>query len=135
MSFAGFSLKLLNFTHYLFTTIMIKSIFALAILVALTSSCALNKIFLHPFPLKTTDSYSDYNKDLKDTLTLTFKADQSPIVKNSTNEIAALDYSIENIHFLNQQEDTLNAWFIKPNSVSHFTFYMETQEISFTIIY
>ncbi len=95
---------------------MIKSIFALAIIVVLTSSCALNKIFLHPFPLKTTDSYSDYNKHLKDTLTLTFKADQSPIIKNSNNEIAALDYSIESIHFLNQREDTLNAWFIKPNS-------------------
>jgi len=73
-------------------------------------------MFLHPFPLKTTDSYSDYNEDLKDTLTLTFNADQTPIVKNSNDEIAALDYNIENIHFLNQQEDSLDAWFIKPNS-------------------
>ena len=95
---------------------MIKSLFALVLLITLSSSCAFNKLFLHPFPLKTSDSYSDYNKDLKDTLTLTFQDDQSPIIKSSKDEIAALDYSIENIHFLNQQEDTLDAWFIKPNS-------------------
>lgn len=94
---------------------MIKSFFALFLLLAITSSCAFNKLFLHPFPLKTSDSYSDYNKHLNDTLTLTFTANQSPVIRNSKNEIAALDYTIENIHFANQQEDTLNAWFIKPN--------------------
>lgn len=94
---------------------MIKSLFTLILLIAITSSCAFNKMFLHPFPLKTTDSYSDYNEDLKDTLTLTFNADQTPIIKNSNNELADLSYVVENIHFANQQEDTLNAWFIKPN--------------------
>lgn len=93
-----------------------KKYITLILLVTLLSSCAFNKMFLHPFPLKTTDSFSDYNKELKDTLTLTFSEDKSPIIKNSTGDVANLNYSIENIHFLNQQEDTLNAWFIKPNS-------------------
>lgn len=94
-----------------------KKYITLIVLIALLSSCAFNKMFLHPFPLKTTDSYSDYNKDLSDTLTLTFSENKSPIIKNSTGDIANLSYSIESIHFLNQQEDTLNAWFIKPNSI------------------
>jgi len=93
-----------------------KKYITLILLITLLSSCAFNKMFLHPFPLKTTDSFSDYNKELKDTLTLTFSQDKAPIIKNSTGDIANLNYSIENIHFLNQQEDTLNAWFIKPNS-------------------
>jgi uncharacterized protein len=93
---------------------MVKLLFTLFLL-TIISSCAFNKMFLHPFPLKTTDSFSDYNDVLKDTLTLTFNANQTPVVKNSKNEPADLSYSIENIHFANQQEDTLNAWFIKPN--------------------
>lgn len=94
---------------------MLKSFFVFTLLITITTSCAFNKMFLHPFPLKTTDSYSDYNKDLDDTLTLTFTADHSPIIQNSHNELANLDYTIENIHLMNQQEDSLNAWFIKPN--------------------
>ena len=93
-----------------------KQILTISLLSLFITSCAFNKMFLHPFPLKTSDSYSDYNEGLEDTLTLTFTSDQSPIVKNSNNKIADLDYSIENIHFLNQQEDTLNAWFIQPNN-------------------
>lgn len=93
-----------------------KQILFISFLSLFVTSCAFNKMFLHPFPLKTSDSYSDYNKDLKDTLTLTFTEKQAPIIKNSNDEIADLDYTIENIHFLNQQEDTLDAWFIKPNS-------------------
>lgn len=93
-----------------------KQILFISFLSLFVTSCAFNKMFLHPFPLKTSDSYSDYNKDLKDTLTLTFTENQTPIIKNSNDEIADLNYTIENIHFLNQQEDTLNAWFIKPNS-------------------
>lgn len=94
---------------------MIRSLFAITALIAITYSCAFDKMFLHPFPLKTTDSFSDYNEDLKDTLTLTFNTDQTPVIRNSKNELADLSYAVENIHFVNQQEDTLNAWFIKPN--------------------
>lgn len=93
-----------------------KQILIISFLSLFITSCAFNKIFLHPFPLKTSDSFSDYNKDLKDTLTLTFSEDKSPIIKNSNGNIADLSYSIENILFQNQREDTLNAWFIKPKS-------------------
>jgi len=95
---------------------MVKSLFAFLLILSLTSSCAFNKMFLRPFPLQTSNSFSDYNETLKDTLTLTFTENQDPVIKNSNSEIADLDYTIENIHFANKQEDTLNAWFIKPNS-------------------
>lgn len=93
-----------------------RHILTISFLSLFITSCAFNKMFLHPFPLKTTDSYSDYNKDLNDTLTLTFTEDQTPIIKNSKAEIADLDYTIENIHFLSQHKDSLVAWFIKPNN-------------------
>lgn len=93
-----------------------RHILTISFLSLFITSCAFNKMFLHPFPLKTTDSYSDYNKDLNDTLTLTFTEDQIPIIKNSKAEIADLDYTIENIHFLSQHKDSLVAWFIKPNN-------------------
>lgn len=93
-----------------------RHILTISFLSLFITSCAFNKMFLHPFPLKTTDSYSDYNKDLNDTLTLTFTEDQTPIIKNSKAEIAELDYTIENIHFLSQHKDSLVAWFIKPNN-------------------
>lgn len=95
---------------------MIKSLFAITLLMYITASCAFNKMFLHPFQLNTTDSFSDYNKDLNDTLTLSFKDDQTPVIRNSKNELADLEYTIENIHIINQQEDSLNAWFISPKS-------------------
>ncbi len=95
---------------------MIKSLFAITLLIYITASCAFNKMFLHPFQLNATDSFSDYNKDLNDTLTLSFKDDQTPVIRNSKNELADLGYTIENIHIINQQEDSLNAWFISPKS-------------------
>lgn len=93
-----------------------KQILLISLLSLFTSSCAFNKMFLHPFPLETSNTFSDYNKDLKDTLTLMFTEDKSPIIKNSKGNIADLGYSIENTFFQNQKEDTLNAWFIKPKS-------------------
>ena len=78
------------------------------------SSCAFNKLFLHPFPLTKTDTYSDYVEKFDDTLTLSFKDDYSPVIKHSTNEVADLSYELTNHFFENSKGDTLNAWLAKP---------------------
>lgn len=93
---------------------MFKLIYLFVLLCLLCSSCAFNKLFLHPFPLTVNDQFSDFNKDLNDTLTLTFSSDKSPIISNSIQEPAKLGYQIENIQFANRRSDTLNAWFIQP---------------------
>jgi pimeloyl-ACP methyl ester carboxylesterase len=80
----------------------------------ITSSCALNKIFLHPFPLNTTDDFSTYVKEVHDTLTMTFTESKVPMVHTSTGEIAELSYNLECVLFPNSNGDTLNAWYFAP---------------------
>ena len=85
-----------------------------SLLTLFVSSCAFNKIFLHPFPLTRTDTYSEYVEEFEDTLTLSFQEDYSPVIKQSNNEIADLPYRINNHFFENSNGDSLNAWLIQP---------------------
>ncbi|MGB0915925.1 MAG: hypothetical protein ACPGVI_07615, partial [Crocinitomicaceae bacterium] len=67
------------------------------IVINLLGSCAFDKQFLNPYKLTTEDSYSDYVKEVNDSVTMTFKEDQTPILKDSEGKIAPLSYEIENI--------------------------------------
>lgn len=88
------------------------SLFAIVFLVI--SSCALNKTFLHPWPLQQEDTVSAYVPEAEDTLTLGFNEDLTTKITNSKGEIADLDYSIETIFFENRSGDSLYAWFLEP---------------------
>ncbi|MCH2231012.1 MAG: alpha/beta fold hydrolase [Crocinitomicaceae bacterium] len=84
------------------------------VLIGLLESCAFDKQFLNPYKLTTEDSYSDYIKEIGDSITMTFNSEQTPVLKNSEGQNAALSYSIENITFKSQSENNLNAWLMTP---------------------
>lgn len=88
------------------------SLFALVVIVI--SSCALNKTFLHPWPLQVEDTVSAYVAEADDTLTLGFNDDLSSKITDSKGEAADLSYTIETVFFPNRSGDSLYAWFIQP---------------------
>jgi alpha-beta hydrolase superfamily lysophospholipase len=92
---------------------MFRSLFLLLFVIVLTS-CSLNKIFLHPYVLHTTDDFSTYVEEVDDTLTMTFSENCVPIVVNSKGKTPNLSYSLENIFFPNSKGDSLNAWLFTP---------------------
>ena len=91
-----------------------RTIFLLASIALVVSSCGLNKIFLVPTELDESITYSRYVERYADTVTLSFNADKSPHVVNSKNEPIDLPYTIESIFFKNRNEDNIHSWFMKP---------------------
>ena len=93
---------------------MTRSTLLFALASVILASCALNKIFLHPYELHTTDYFSTYVKEIDDTVTMTFTSERDPIVLDSKQEVPNLSYTLENIFFPNSIGDTLNAWLFTP---------------------
>lgn len=83
-------------------------------LIVVVSSCALNKTFLHPWPLQVEDTLSAYIAEVDDTLTLGFNSDLTPKITDSNGETADLSYTIETAIFPNRSGDSLYGWFIQP---------------------
>ncbi len=101
---------------------MKNTLFILGLILSI-SSCAFNKLFLHPFPLETEDTFSDYFEDHNDTLTLSFNDMQKPSIKKSNGEPADLTYAIEQRNFTNSKDDTITGWLFKPKSYNGTTIY------------
>lgn len=110
------------FTHYFLNFVLLnfilvihmRGLFSIFFLLLLVASCALNKTFLHPWPLQVEDTVSAYVAEADDTLTLGFNNDLSSRITDSKGKLADLPYSIETIFFPNRSGDSLYAWFIQP---------------------
>ncbi|MFT5779567.1 MAG: fermentation-respiration switch protein FrsA (DUF1100 family) [Crocinitomicaceae bacterium] len=98
---------------------MIRLLCYLLLPLLFLSSCALNKIFLHPYVLHTDDDFSTYVAEVEDTLTMTFTKDMLPLVHDSKQQVPDLSYNLEAVFFPNSNGDTLNAWFFKPKENSN----------------
>ena len=90
-----------------------RSLLYLAICIT-ASSCSLNKIFLHPNELHTTDDFSTYVEEVDDTLTMTFTKNCDPIVLGSKGDVPELSYDLESLFFENSRGDSINAWLFTP---------------------
>ncbi|MCH2224666.1 MAG: alpha/beta hydrolase [Crocinitomicaceae bacterium] len=91
-----------------------RIVLTVILFLSLLSSCAFNKLFLYPYELDTDESFSSYMPDVKDTLTLTFSTDKQPIIKNSQDSIAKVNYNLNSVSFPNSNGDSLYAWFFEP---------------------
>lgn len=92
---------------------------ALIILIVLLSisSCAFNKLFLVPMPLRMEDKYTRYVDKYADTMTLAFKADTTPIIYYSDSTEFELPYLVETKHFISESGNKIHAWHFTPKSV------------------
>lgn len=83
-------------------------------LVSLISSCSLNSIFLHPYPLDRSDTFSQFVEEQNDTLTLKFDASYQTVLVNSKQEEVELSYSIESGFIRKNSGDSINFWLLEP---------------------
>ena len=82
---------------------------ALASLVLLLlASCSMNSIFLHPYPLKRSDTFSQFVEEKNDTLTLKFDERYQATIVDSKNQVQELEYSIESGFMKKSSGDSLN---------------------------
>lgn len=88
--------------------------FLIASVLIVSSSCALNKIFLAPHELSQDSSFNRYVEEYNDTLSLSFNEDKSPKIVDSKNKEIDLPYTIESLFFPNRNGTNLNAWLMGP---------------------
>ncbi len=89
---------------------------AILLVLALVSSCALNKLFLVPMPLHDEDSFTRYVEKYEDTLTLSFQEDRTPAVVNSKGETMELPYTVESVYFDSESGNRIHGWHFYPKS-------------------
>ena len=80
-------------------------------------------MFLHPYELKTSDTFKEYAQEKKDTLELSFNSTHQPIIKNSKEQVTKLSYEIIGKDFVNTNGDSINAWLLKPKKYNGITIY------------
>lgn len=80
----------------------------------LLGSCSMNSIFLHPYTLKRTDTFSHFVEEKNDTLTLKFDEHYQATIVDSKNQVQDLDYSIESGFMKKSTGDSLNFWILEP---------------------
>lgn len=81
------------------------------------SSCAFNKLFLVPMPLRLEDMHTRYSDKYGDTLTMAFKADSTPIVYYSDHSEVEFPYIIESKHFDSESGNKIHCWHFTPKEV------------------
>ena len=89
-----------------------KSLFIFG-LVALLSSCGMNFLFLYPYELNDDSTFKMYDKEKEDTLNLKF-VDKAPEFYYTEGLPTEFKYTIENCIYPNSNQDTLNAWILRP---------------------
>ncbi|MBL1280918.1 MAG: alpha/beta fold hydrolase [Fluviicola sp.] len=87
------------------------------------SSCAMNKLFLNPYPMDNGFKQNFYSAELQDTLSLSFKDTNTPVIRSSNGELAQFSYTIENVNFKSSRERIINGWLVKPTSYNGTTIY------------
>lgn len=91
----------------------LKVLFTLA-LVIIVSSCSMNFLFLHPYELTEDSTFQQFDSDRQDTIRLKFNNKNEPYFNYDSGMDLQLGYSIESVNYPNSNEDTLNAWVIRP---------------------
>lgn len=83
-------------------------------LVITISSCSMNFLFLHPYNLNEDSTFQQYDSKRQDTIRLKFTNEHEPVFYYDSDMKLQLGYSIESVDYPNSNEDTLNAWIIRP---------------------
>jgi pimeloyl-ACP methyl ester carboxylesterase len=74
----------------------------------------MNFLFLYPHNLNEDSTFQQYNGEKKDTMHLKFANQNEPNFYYESGINTDLGYSIESVNYPNSNEDTLNAWVIRP---------------------
>ena len=85
-----------------------------SLVILLLGSCSMNSIFLHPYPLKRSDRFSQFVEEKNDTLTLKFDERYQATIVDSKNQVQELEYSIESGFMKKSTGDSLNFWILEP---------------------
>lgn len=91
----------------------LKLLFTLG-LVVIVSSCSMNFLFLYPYDLSEDSTFQQYDSKNQDTIRLRFTDKHEPVFYYDSGMDLQLGYSIESVNYPNSNEDTLNAWVIRP---------------------
>ena len=83
----------------------------------------MNNAFLNPRPLTVDFKRDFYSPETKDTLTLSYKEINTPVIKTRTGEDAKFSYEIENVNFKSSSDKMINGWLIKPEHYNGTTIY------------
>jgi fermentation-respiration switch protein FrsA (DUF1100 family) len=94
----------LNFTRL--------SVFVLAVL----SSCSLNKIFLHPYKLSS-ESKELSIKTKMDTMFVSFEENYQPIFLTPSKDTIHQNFTIKSVVFENSNGTKLNGWFLESKTI------------------
>lgn len=92
-----------------------KKYILLPILVAVLSSCALNGLFLFPYPLKETSEFKQFDEDVNDTLHLVFDGNRQPKFAYLGGNDYQPGYTIKSVDFPSEDR-MLNGWIMRPDS-------------------
>lgn len=85
------------------------------LLAFLISSCALNKLYLHPDALDRTMTQTEvYDYDSKQTMKVELGEHFQPTFYDSLHQLIDFKYTVESVEFENQKGKLLNGWFILP---------------------
>ena len=93
------------------------------IIMALTTSCAMNKQFFQPFKMPESAKRVTINRGTPDSTVVYFTGNNhQPIFIKNGNDTVSYDYTIESVLFKSNDGNTLNGWMLKPkNSIANTT--------------
>lgn len=93
------------------------------IIMALTTSCAMNKQFFQPFKMHESTMRVTINKGKPDSTVVYFIGNNhQPIIIKNGKDTVTYDYTIESVLFKSKNGNTLNGWMLKPkNSIVNTT--------------
>lgn len=97
--------------------------YLLLIALVFLTSCALNKLFLVPYPLHTEDTFTRYIEEFEDSLTMTFNDRKEPVVHHSDGKLVDFSYDFKSDFFENDRGDSIQYWLLKPDNYNGVTIY------------
>ena len=82
----------------------------------IVSSCSMNFLFLFPRELTKDSTFQQFDSEKEDTLHLKFSDANEPQFYYQNGANVESHYSIESRSYPNSNQDTLNAWILRPTS-------------------
>lgn len=92
-------------------------------LLSTISSCALNKMFLVPFTLHQSDTFSRYVEEYDDTLTVSFDDLKKPVIIDSKGKNVEFTYEWESDFFVSDDSDSIQYWLLRPGNYNGTTIF------------
>lgn len=84
------------------------------VLVLSFGSCSFNSMFFHPYELKESSTFKEFDEDKNDTLQLKFDKNKNPVFGYISNNEYESNYEIEGFFIEKSNGDSINAWMITP---------------------